>query len=223
VTLAPLINPTVRGVEGKPVLIEPGQKCAAPGCLSLAQQRHHMWPRSFLRGQPYEWVTVMSRTIPNSCGLCLRHHAWITGETGGGHRAKITYDERLEILLWWERRDDDSWRKLGPLRGQTFLEVEPEAARPRRAEGLCPTCGHIERPKTPRGPKRKVKAWTLSVPDDSEQGAEVLDTYVEDLAVLMGLDPTSPRLLRYHVLVPALEWVAQHRVEFIRDWEEAAA
>ena len=52
-------------------------------------------------------------------------------------------------------------------------------------------------------------------------GAEVLDTYIEDLGELMGFHDLSARLLRYHVLVPVLEWVSQNRVEFISDWDEA--
>ena len=50
-------------------------------------------------------------------------------------------------------------------------------------------------------------------------GAEILDTYVENLAALMGLEAQSPRLLRYHVLVPVLEWVSQDSARFVAEWE----
>jgi len=221
VTLAPLVIPEIRGIEGKPA--ELSQWCVVPGCLSLTQQRHHLWPKSYLRGQPYEWIEIAGRVIPNSVGLCVRHHNEVTSPVGG-HRAKITYDQNTGLFEWWVADEDGDWFSHGLIRGQTLVAPEPEAKRVRREEGLCPTCGHVqrERPKTVDGlPKRKAKTWSLLVPDDGEAGTDILDTYVEDLAVLMGLDPTSPRLLRYHVLVPALEWVMQNRTAFIADWEES--
>jgi hypothetical protein len=221
-TLAPLIRPDIKGVEGKPV--ELSQWCVVPGCLSLTQQRHHLWARSYLRGQPYEWVQIGERVLPNSVGLCVRHHDFVTSPVGG-HKAKITFSEATGLFNWWELHTDGELKDMGPLRGQALVDPEPEVRRVRREEGLCPTCGHAvrEKPKTQNGlPKRPAKTWSLLVPTDGEGGAEVLDVYVEDLAVLMGLDPQSPRLLRYHVLVPVLEWVNQNKSSFIADWEEAA-
>lgn len=219
-TLAPLVIPEIRGVEGKPAEIS--EWCVVPGCLSLTQQRHHLWPRSYLRGQPIEWVEVNGKVIPNSVGLCVRHHNWVTSPVGG-HKAKITYEPDTGLFFWWEM-DSFGEREMGALRGQSLVAPEPEAKRVRREEGLCPTCGRAqphEKRKTSDGlPKRKAKTWGLLVPDDGEAGTDILDTYIEDLAVAMGLDPDSPRLLRYHVLVPVLEWVMQNRVAFIADWEE---
>jgi hypothetical protein len=157
--------------------------------------------------------------------MCVRHHGWVTGGPGG-HKAKITYDSDAGLFYWWETDLNGAFYQLGTLRGQALVDPEPEARRVRREEGLCPTCGHVAREKkqTQNGlPKRKTKTWSLLVPDDGEAGADVLDVYVEDLAVLMGLDPESPRLLRYHVLVPALEWVNQNKTSFIHAWEEAAS
>jgi hypothetical protein len=190
----------------------------APGCISLAQQRHHLWPRSYLQGQPYEWVQVFDQVLPNSVGLCMRHHEAVTGAVGG-HLAHIRWNEELGLLEWWAKADEEEWENLGPLKGQGFLPPEPEAASVRRRENLCPVCG---RPKAKHGkplPKRKVTSWGVLVPDDAEVGTEVLDTYIEDLGVLMGFNGQSPRLLRYHVLVPVLEWVAQQKSEFLADWE----
>jgi hypothetical protein len=218
VTLAPLVIPEIRGVEGKPA--ELSQWCVVPGCLSLTQQRHHLWPKSYLRGQPYEWVEVAGRVIPNSVGLCVRHHNEVTSPVGG-HKAKITYDPGTGLFDWWEQADS-GWKSMGPLRGQALVDPEPEVRRVRREEGLCPTCGHVAKEKRPALPKRPTKTWSLLVPDDEETGADILDVYVEDLAVVLGLEPESPRLLRYHVLVPVLEWVNQNKSAFVADWEEAA-
>jgi chorismate mutase len=225
-TLAPFVDPSVRGVEGKAVEIN--SHCVVPGCLSLAQERHHIFPKSYLRGQPTEWVTVQEMTVPNSCGLCIRHHKQVTGIVGGGHLAHIRWNETHQIFEWWENSGQllsrtDAWVNLGPLRAQPLLRAEPEAARVRRQENLCSSCGQPKpRERSKPGPKRKVKTWAISVPDDAEEGAEVLDVYIEDLGHLMGYHDLGTRLLRYHVLVPALEWISQNRIEFLRDWEEAA-
>lgn len=220
-TLAPLVSPEIRGVEGKPVTL--GEWCLAPGCIALAQQRHHFWPKSYLRGQPYEWVEVMGLTIPNSGGICMRHHSAVTGMVGG-HTAHIRWSEKLSLLEWWELSieiESEHWENRGPIKGQNFVAPEPEAARVRRAEQLCPTCG---KPKSKHRkdalPKRKSKSWGVTVPDDGEVGADILDTYIENLGVLMGLDASSPRLLRYHVLVPVLEWVSQDSARFVAEWED---
>ena len=214
--------PEIRGVEGKPAKLS--EWCVVPGCLSLTQQRHHLWPKSYLRGQPYEWVEVDGKVIPNSVGLCVRHHGWVSSPVGG-HKAKITYDPDTGLFDWWELVNGEM-AATGLLRSQALVAPEPEVKRVRRQEGLCPSCGRVqphEKAKTQNGlPKRKAKTWTLLVPDDGEEGAEILNTYVEDLAVVMGLDPEGQRLLRYHVLVPVLEWVNQNKGAFISDWEEAA-
>lgn len=216
-TLAPLVAPSVHGVEGKAEPLQPGARCVVPGCLSLAQQRHHVWPRSYLRGQPVEWVCVEGETIPNTVGLCLTHHEWVTGIVGG-HKAHIRWNIGLRLLEWWQVDDDATWRSLGPLRHTAFVTQPPEAALQRSLEGLCPSCGRAPKKEKPAGPARKVKTWALAVPADSEQGADVLDTYVEELGALMGFGDEPSRLLRYHVLVPVLEWVSQSRTEFLTDW-----
>jgi hypothetical protein len=221
ITLAPLVHPSVHGVEGKPV--ELGRWCITPGCLALAQQRHHFWPKSFLRGQPYEWVSVNGLTVANSGGVCMRHHNAVTGMVGG-HMAHVRWSEKLKLLEWWELdvgMEGGNWYCRGPLKEQGFTTPEPEAARVRRSEQLCPTCGKPKAKHRTSLPKRKSKSWQVTVPDDGEVGADILDTYVENLGTLMGLDAQSPRLLRYHVLVPVLEWVSQDSARFIAEWEES--
>jgi len=138
----------------------------------------------------------------------------------GGHRAHIRWNPNLGLLEWWERDDDKIWNYGGPLKRQGFIEAAPsQAGVERKLEGLCPTCGRVPKKKTPPGPPRKVKTWTIAVPADSEEGTAVLDTYINELGALMGFGDEPSRLLRYHVLVPVLEWVMQSRVEFLADWE----
>ena len=221
-TLAPLVNPTVHGVKGAPGIL--GFWCMAPDCTNPAQQRHHIWPKSFLRGQPYEWVSVNGILIQNSCGLCMGHHTEVTGGMGG-HHAKIVFNEGLQILEWWEKDADEDWQCHGPLKEQDGPLVPiTEASVEREKEGLCPTCGKPDRKKSKALPKRKTKSWTVKVPADmGEDGGAVLDEYVDDLSVALGFGDESKGVRRYHVLANVLLWVTQMKPEFLADWEEANA
>ena len=218
-TLAPLVNPTVHGVAGKPGIL--GFHCAAPSCRRPAQQRHHIWPKSFLRGQPYEWVSVNGIVLQNSCGLCMGHHAEVTGEPGG-HAAKIVFNEGLQVLEWWEAVPHNDWACLGLLDGEEMpLVHQTEAGIERVKEDLCPSCGKPNRKESKALPKRKTKAWTVKVPDDAEDGAAVLDEYVDDLSVALGFGDESKGVRRFHVLANVLLWVTQMKHEFLADWSEA--
>src|SRR5262245_8336098 len=98
----------VRGVEGKaPVL---NVICARPGCPHFSTERHHLFPRSWLRGQPYEWVLLPNgQTVPNSVGLCTTHHGHVTGGVGG-HKAWIALDEVTFEFVWCDRdRRREEW------------------------------------------------------------------------------------------------------------------
>jgi len=218
-TLAPLVNPTVHGVPGKPGIL--GFHCAAPTCRRPAQQRHHIWPKSFLRGQPYEWVSVNGIVLQNSCGLCMGHHTEVTGDPGG-HAAKIVFNEGLQVLEWWEALPHDDWACLGLLDGEEAPLIHAtEASREREKEGLCPTCGKADRKESKPLPKRKTKKWSVEVPDDAEDGALVLDEYVDDLSVALGFGDERKGVRRFHVLANVLLWVTQQKPEFLADWEEA--
>src|SRR4029450_807126 len=218
-TLAPVVNPTVRGVPGKPGIL--GFWCMAPGCDKPAQQRHHYWPKSFLRGQPYEWVTVDGILIQNSCGLCIAAHHEETGP-GGGDQAHVRWNSGLQILEGWEKDHNEEWICLGPMKDQdTPLIHETEASVERKKEDLCPSWGSPSRKKASALPKRKTKPWAVKVPDDAEDGAAVLDEYVDDLSVALGFGDESKGVRRFHVLANVLLWVTQMKPEFLADWEEA--
>ena len=71
-------------------------------------------------------------------------------------------------------------------------------------------------------PKRPTKEWTLLVPDDAEIGADVLDEWVEQFAIILGMgEDVSKRLVRYHVLCSVLAWAMINRQTFIEDIAEA--
>lgn len=223
-SLAPLVDPSIRGVEGPPGELHP--RCAAPGCSSLSQHRHHLWSRSFLRGQPYEWVSVQEKTIQNSVGLCVGCHVAVTGDVGG-HRAHIKYNPELGLLEWWVRmgnaEEGEHWVYVAPLAHQALVPAEPEARKIRRDEGLCSECGQPlphQKHSEPR-PRRKTATWGVLVPDDAEVGTDLMDDWVDQYAVLLGFGDAPSRLKRYHVISVLFAWVNQNRNQLLDDLEEA--
>lgn len=85
---------------------------------------------------------------------------------------------------------------------------------PHSDDGLCAKCRKPRAPKRTDGEPRKRKRWVVSVPDDAENGAEVLDALLAAARLKLrsqGLDvrdDTPP----YFVLVPVFH-----------DWLEEAA
>jgi hypothetical protein len=222
VTLAPTAQ--VRGVEGK----RPARnsRCSVPGCISLSQHGHHIWSRSYLRGQPYEWVRLQDdgSVVCNTTGLCAHHHDWVTGMIGG-HKARVEYVEG--VFVW---QDFDAPELSGPLFPQPVRQgsqpkphLKKEVAHTHLAPGeTCESCGYTKPIPGEPGPKRRAKTWAMTVPDDAEDGAEVLDGWVADFAAVLGLDPASPRLLRYHAVVTVLAWAHINMPLLIKDWQESA-
>jgi hypothetical protein len=214
VTLAPVHNVQIRGVKGPPG--ELARTCSAPGCLSIARDRHHMWPKSYLRGQPTEWVqTPWGKVVQNSTGLCVRHHHMVTV-----HEAAILVEG--SHFMWAERNDDNEWEIQGPMMPQPRVAGEHDGDdRPHAdlAEGeSCPTCGY-QKPVRRREPPaaRATSIWGVTVPRDAELGAEVLDEWVDNFAMLLGFGDENSRLKRYHVLSVILAWAAQHKPLLIQD------
>jgi len=220
VTLAPTTEVGVRGEPGK--AYELSERCSAPGCFLPSAHGHHLFPRSYLRGQPYEWVRLPDGTVVgNRTGLCVMHHNAVTGEVGG-HKAWIQFDQG--IFWWLGRASSGEWVKIGALDPQP-PGVEPGAGDTARVtpapDQACPTCGHSRKARTP-APRRKSKTWTIDVPDDAEVGAELFDEWVDDFAVLLGFEDERSRLRRYHALAHMFVWIGQQREQFAADVREAA-
>jgi hypothetical protein len=76
------------------------------------------------------------------------------------------------------------------------LDVGPEE---------CPTCGRSKHsPKKKEGrPARKRKTWTVHVPADEEDGAQVMDDLVEGIVAAFDLQIDGGALTRYHALARA--------------------
>lgn len=227
-TLLPSNEFGIRGHEGKPYDVN--HNCAVEHCLRPSAHAHHLWSRSYLRGQPYEYVQLPDGTvIGNRIGLCQQHHEMVTGEIGG-YRARIRF--ALGLFIWDERvpgstydLDLPAWEPKGYLYPQP-PGVEQKIVEALAAEAndeICPTCGtHKRKKRAAPTEKRKTKTWTVAVPDDAEIGGDVLDGWVDDFAVLFGFDDESSRLRRYHALALVLAWAVQHRDELLDDIREAA-
>jgi hypothetical protein len=147
--------------------------------------------------------------IGNVLGLCALHHDEVTGRIGG-HKAAIRWEGRL---LWANVRTlpfGIEYEYEGPLDFQTPLgSDEAILDLPDIGPDECPTC-HRSR-KAPKGPKREARkrgTWTVAVPkDEEEDGAQILDDYVEALVHVFGLDPDGGRLTRYHGITRACAFV----------------
>lgn len=239
-TLLPSSDFGIRGHPGN--AYDVNEVCAHPECQRPSAHAHHCWPRSYLRGQPYEWVVVplgppgVVRTIGNRLGFCVEHHDMLTGEIGG-YRARLEWDEGL---LWWVDKvvlvtngqtvkigeAGEMWRTLQACSSHPPVAGQTETTEHDHSNGTeqCPTCGHITAPekKYKPGKLRPAKDWVASVPADNEDGTALLDEIVEDLAIPLGMSDYTSRLKRYHVLSVSLAWVVANRQQFIRDVAEAA-
>lgn len=215
-TLLPAAPLGVRGHPGNAYDVPP--TCAHPTCDRPAAHVHHCWPRSFLRRQPIEWVQYENGpTVGNRLGFCVEHHDMLTGEIGG-YRARLRWEDGV---MWWEQkvandfeyRDGLTFERVGPTKhqppvagieimGEEGIRVHGHATE--AEEEQCPTCGHVKRKREREEPKpgklRPTKDWTIAVPDDAEVGADLLDDWIEDFAIVFGMDHYTSRLKRYHVL-----------------------
>jgi len=203
-TLLPLQDPRIRGVEGPRYKV--GPLCEAPGCNRPVDHAHHLWRRSYLTGD-YWWVEVPEAlglrtiTIGNVVGLCWRHHEDVTG-TVGGHKAAFIW--RDGVLLWTpvEPFINKSDQAVVPTRP---FEGTPEA--PVSEQERCPKCGRRKPRKKPEGlpkrdPRRKTR-FVLMVPKDSEEDGHALVTsLLDDCAEKMGRSEKET----YYTLVDALNW-----------------
>ena len=74
----------------------------------------------------------------------------------------------------------------------------------------------MRRRSGPRLPGRRRKTWTVKVPADAEEdGAEVLDSLVENLVHLVPNSDSSASG-RYYVLVPALAYSLMDTGRFVQ-------
>ena len=226
-SLAPAIDPLICGIEGKKPKVN--EWCPIPGCISRAQEGHHLWAKSYLRGQPQNWVQLPSLSIcQNVMGLCTRHHRDVTGDTGG-HEGWIKL-EHGDVFVYYEA-DGSGWKAVGPLKPQPKIvaasgngEAKADVSRAHldlKPGETCDQCGYTRPAKRDPLPRRKQASWAVTVPADAEIGADVLDDWVEQFAVLLGFEEPKKGLARYHVIAVVFAWSMQNRGSLIEDITES--
>jgi hypothetical protein len=229
VTLPPIDRMyLVKAVEGPKYKV--GPRCAAPTCSRIAEHAHHIFRRSAIGGD-HAWVSVDGVVVGNLTGLCVQCHNQVTGRIGG-HEAAIRFNVDTEVFHW-------AWVETRANQVEYVLAaaLDPQPPTPEtlseRAAGQevhesenCPTCGQARQRRRPTVSvpvgRRRRKSWNVSVPDDEEDGADLLDAYVDDVAQLLGAHDWAERNRRYWALMHALAWLMQKREEFAADAREAA-
>ena len=215
-TLPAVESWAVRGVDGPAFKV--GPRCSNPSCSQWAEwphrvHAHHLVRRSQLQGA-YDWIEVEGKVYGNKVALCPACHDDITGRLGG-HRAAI----RLlgdGIFRWYSvGNDENDLTLVGALDPQP---PTPEATSPsgHGETDACPFCGQVKRRRSAlrTAGRRRRRSWTIQVPDDAaENGAEALDALVEDIALLLGIEPNATG--RYYVVLPALYYAVQDRKSFV--------
>jgi len=214
-TLSPSETRQVRGVSGPAYQV--GPRCSNPNCGKVAEHAHHIWRRSALGG-PFDWVAVLEDQggewiVGNLTGLCPDCHDDITGKLGG-HRARIVFDRSRGFS--WALVTPEGEHETGPIVPQPPTPETLSRALGHSPESeSCPFCGQTPRRRAPRPSTsaRRRKTWRVMVPDDAEDGAEILDTLVEDVGLTIGVDPVNSG--RYYILLPVLYHACQSKAALV--------
>lgn len=215
----PPTDPQVRSLSGPEYTV--GPRCSH--CGLYADHAHHIFRRS-RQGGAADWVEIDGKIVANKTALCWVCHNKVTGDVGG-YGAAIRWDNGL--FVWCEVISRGN-RIVGyePRRPLAPQPPTPEslAATPRDSgdsgvpESACPFCGQTKRRRpTVRAFGRRRKSWRILVPDDAEDGAEILDTLVDDLGLVLGIEPDGTG--RYYVIVPALYYAHQDKARFAESLE----
>jgi len=225
VTLPPSDSWNVRGIDGPAYKV--GARCCNPNCQRYSEHAHHMWRRSRIAGD-WAWVSVDGYVVANKVGVCVRCHDDLTGRVGG-HKAAIQFHSEDKTFHWCLVADTATGVNLHgvgllepqPLTPELLATLEPDQGT--GSEGHCPFCGAVkQRRRRGAGARlgRRRKTWLVSVPDSVEEdGAEVLDSLVENLAPLIPMPNATASEGRYWVLVPALAFAQMQPDQFVKTWE----
>lgn len=154
-THLPLINRNVWGAPGP--RYRPEYVCSHPFCNQRRDlELHHLWPRSFLRNQPRDWVKLPDgKVIGNLVWLCAPHHILISE-----NKTRIFFGHRH---FYWHGGDDavEPLDPQPPLSQSDIPDDDSPRETPRSALG-----GLTERAE---GIKRAWTSFPLEDPDPVEK------------------------------------------------------
>lgn len=209
--------------NGEPYKV--GARCSAPGCGHFTDDAHHIVRRSFTATGEYEWwIEYKGVQIGNLTGLCHACHLLITE-----NKAALTWDESDKLFIWVDRVAGEMIAPIDPQPPTTVSFVsnaDPGDENDSKVEefvgpGAVGKCGECKRP-LPKPKDEKVedarprRTWSITVPvDNRENGAEVLDTLLDQCRDLFGHDES--KTVRYFSLVQALALVVQHGSQLVGD------
>jgi len=217
-TLPPWHGPQVRGVEGP--LYKVGPHCSNPGCNRYANHAHHIFARSDKRlKKAWDWVEIKGAAYQNMTGVCARCHDDLTRQTTSIKMIGPDYDWTWMWCVVHSTPNEIELTTSVPLAPIVPQPLTPEQFALSRASGdpvaeKCPTCGHVKRARPGAAAGRARKSWTIKVPaDEQENGAEVLDTLVDDMGLVLGIEPNQTG--RYYIVVPVLYYAHQEKQRFV--------
>lgn len=213
-TLSPTDSRNVVGLAGDAYpSFKVGPVCCAPDCSRFAEHPHHLWRRSQLGG-PFDWVKLEDGTIlGNKVGLCFQCHRRVTD-----NEVRIIW---LHDKFWWAEYGTllVGDRAITP---QPPIHGKPNVTRHSAPDGpasvpTCTECGRAlpHKHDGPKEPKRRRKTWTITVPDDAEDGAVILDVFLEELRKVFGHG--EEKNLRYLTTVQAFALVLENATAMTKD------
>ena len=217
-SLPPSDSWTVVGLKGPDYKV--GPRCCNPQCGKFADHAHHMWRRSRLGGE-YPWVEIDGWIVANKVGVCAACHDHLTDE-----RMSIRLDGRQFswcIVSGSKTTGDQTHNPVGLIEPQPPTPELLATLAPDRETGSdegCPFCGQLKRRRPRTGALgRRRKTWLVKVPEDAEEdGAEVLDALIDNLAPLIP-NADASTVGRYYILVPVLAYAQMNAKNFVETME----
>lgn len=178
--------------------------CCHPRCNNWQVERHHIVRRSFLAGM-FDWVEYDGVLIQNVVGVCRTHHHDLTE-----NRSAIRWNQ-LGFFEWVDNNEYQGRLNPHPNVGGTEQVLSASDVHP----DICPACHRPKRrQRSALEPKRPREKWAVHVPkDERENGAEVLDTLLEEARTLMakaGMPYGDEENARYYILSAVLGLFVQH-------------
>lgn len=168
---------------GPAITLKYNTVCCVPGCGMYSVERHHVIPRSYLKGA-YDYVEIDGKVMPNVVFICPGHHLQVTGGIGG-HKAKFVLgvDEWVWVRLTDEEREEH--------------------------EGKCPQCKRPYPKKRQPQAERPKATFQIRVPrDERENGVQVIEELMQ--AAREALRRDEHQSWKYYTLVEVLAFFVQH-------------